>query len=261
MKNDYISFMKSLIKFVQAKIIVEIGVRDGNSSLGFAKYLKSIKGGKLYGFDIWDLHGLNSQFKQVGSKREVEEKLKAEGFNDFVMTQIDTINNRGVFEKELSKNLNGEKVDFAFVDACHSYIGIKNDFEVVYPHLSDTGIVAFHDTLMIDGCREFVFDLRTKFYDGTYDIIDFPYGMGERRCGVSFLIKRSFPLSDRPIDQICGSPSSPDDIELNEVNWLNSEIEKYKDHNELNNKLTNEDMNSILNSGEYRPKRKRRFIN
>ena len=38
-------------------------------------------------------------------------------------------------------------------------------------------------------------------------------------------------------------------------------VYKYKDHDELNNKLTNEDMNSILNSGEYRPKRKRRFIN
>ena len=161
--------------------------------------------------------------------------------------------------------LDGKKIDLAFVDGCHSYVGIKNDFEVVYPRMSNIGTVVFHDTLMIDGCREFVYDLRNKFYDGSYDVIDFPFGHGVARCGVSILTKRSFAVSDREIDQICGSPSSADEIEINEARWLNKEIKKYENHEKLNKKLKVEDMHTYKDlftksaKNGLRPKRNRRF--
>jgi len=257
--RDYVKLLCTFIEFIEAKTVVEVGMSKGVSSVDIANTLTRMdKDCHLFGFDIWTQHGLKSQYPVHGSKKSVEQKLKAAGNDNFTLTQIDTINNRSNFEKILDKQLDGKKIDFAFVDACHSYIGIKTDFEVVYPRLSDIGIVAFHDTLMIDGCREFVHDLRTKFYDGTYDMIDLPFGYGGRRCGVSFLIKRSFAVSDRPIDQICGSPSTPDDIELNEVKWLNSEVEKHENHEKLNKKLTNDDMHPILNSKNLRPTRIRK---
>ncbi len=41
--------------------------------------------------------------------------------------------------------LNGEKVDFLFIDGDHSYEGVKTDFEMYSPLVKKGGIVAFHD--------------------------------------------------------------------------------------------------------------------
>jgi hypothetical protein len=260
MQIDYVKFLGSLIEFTESKVFVEVGVEVGDSTVDFCEYLKQT-GGHLYGFDMWAEHGLNLQYPPKGSKEYVEQRLKSGDCDNFTLTRVNTIDDRATFEKNLDELLNGRKIDFAFIDACHSYIGIKNDFEVVYPRLSPTGIVAFHDTLMIDGCREFVFDLRTKFFDGTYDIVDFPLGSkgSHSNVGVSILTKRTFPLVNRPINQICGSPSSPDQIEVNEVQWLKEEIEKHKDHKPLNQPLTKQDMSDVLLSNNLRPLRDRKF--
>ena len=57
--------------------------------------------------------------------------------------------------------------------------------------------------------------LRTKYFDGTYDVVDLPFGKSDIRTqiGISLLVKRSFPLVDNSIFEICGSPSNPDQIE------------------------------------------------
>lgn len=244
-KKDYTDFLKSFIKFSKAKTVVEIGVANGDSTIELCKTLKEING-KLFGFDIWNKHGLKNQYKQQGSLQDVLTRLKKQGLNNFVLNKIDTINNRDEFERVLDNLLENNKIDFAFIDGDHSYIGIKNDFEVVYSRLSKTGIIAFHDTLMIDGCREFMLDLKTKYFDGTYDIINFPFGCGKRLCGVSILMKRSFPNNKRKIDQIAGSLSSPKEIEERESQWLKEEKGKYSNHKKLNSRLSKEDMNEKL---------------
>lgn len=38
-----------------------------------------------------------------------------------------------------------EEFDFLFIDADHSYDGVKADFELWYPRVKSGGIVAFHD--------------------------------------------------------------------------------------------------------------------
>jgi hypothetical protein len=212
----------------------------------------------VYGFDIWSEHGLVNQFKTQGSKESVTKMLKRNNLKNFTLTKIDVINNRSDFELKLNNLLNKNPIDFAFIDADHSYIGIKNDFEVVYPRLSKQGIIAFHDSLIIDGCREFVFDLRTKYFDGTFDIVDFPFGYGKRKVGLTLLIKRSYPLVDREIDEICGSISTPDKIEQNEVDWLNIEIEKNKNCESIHKKLTMDNLDPILKSNNLKLNRTRK---
>ena len=256
-KFDYSFLLGSLAQFIHSEIIVEVGVSAGETTSRICQLNPSAH---LYGYDIWDRNGHLSQFHHYSSKTEVEEYLKEMGVNNYTLHQIDTIKNRKEFEKKLANDLGGEvsylnypkhktkkaiptssckKIDFAFVDAEHSYIGIKNDFEVVYPHMADHGIIAFHDTLMIDGCREFVYDLRNKYFDGTFDIMDLPFGIGTRRCGVTLLVKRSFGRTDRTIDQLCGSISSPSEIENNETKWLNGEIKKYRQNSFNYNKEIN----------------------
>lgn len=215
-------FLESVASFIEAKTIVEIGVATGEVSIHLARVAQN-NGGKYFGFDLWSQHGQVNQFPATGSKVEVEKRLKDIGLSCFQLTQINTIDQRELFENLLDSNCpNG--IDFCFIDACHSYKGIANDFIAAYPRLSKTGIIAFHDTAKIDGCREFVLDLRTKFHDGSYDIIDLPFGAEERHCGVTLLVKRMLPVTNLAIDEICGSISLPKVIEQNEVKWLSKEM-------------------------------------
>jgi len=213
---------KSLISLNEFKTIVEIGVATAATT----KYLCQgalNTGGFVYGYDLWETHGLNNQFNAFSTKEQCEKYLINNGIDNFELTKINSKTKE--FKEMIEKK--HESIDFAFIDGCHSYEGIKNDFNVIYPLLNNKGIIAFHDTLRIDGCREFIIDLRTKFNDGSFDIVDFPWGNNERRVGISLLVKRSYPIIDLKIDEICGSESEPDKIYEKEITWYNNEIKKY----------------------------------
>jgi len=47
--------------------------------------------------------------------------------------------------EEVKKNLNGNQLDFLFIDGDHSYEGVKKDFEMYSPLVRKVGIIAFHD--------------------------------------------------------------------------------------------------------------------
>jgi len=206
----------SIINFNRYKTIVEVGVHMGHTT----RYLceAALKNdGFVYGFDIW---GTNKyQRKQVTSKKEVDEYLKSFKLNNYELIHIDTANKK--FKEIIEKKC--PIIDFAFIDGDHTYSGLKNDFDIVYPLLNKFGAIAFHDTLKIDGCREFMIDLRTIYNDGTFDIIDLPWGNKARRVGISLLVKRVYPIIDMKIDQVVGSPSSPEKIYEKEQNWYQNE--------------------------------------
>lgn len=205
---------ESLIAFNRYKTCVEIGVAYGTTTYYLCKGVEKT-GGHVYGFDLWATHGLLRQYAPLSTKEEVEKYLKNKMVTNFTLTQINTTTDD--FKSKI-KNLS--PIDFAFIDGCHSYQGVKNDFDIIYPYLSSTGMVVFHDTLRIDGCREFIIDLKTKYNDGTFDIIDFPWGNQDRRVGISILMKRTYPICGILIDELCGSPSTPEDIYLKEQKWF-----------------------------------------
>jgi predicted O-methyltransferase YrrM len=45
----------------------------------------------------------------------------------------------------VKKILNGNQLDFLFIDGDHSYEGVKKDFEMYSPLVRKGGIIAFHD--------------------------------------------------------------------------------------------------------------------
>lgn len=245
--RDELPFIEALIVFTKSKVCVEVGVAHGQSTIHICKAAKQI-GGFVYGFDVWERHGLSNQFRIYGDLKSVSNKLRSEGLDNFHLTKIDTYKQRELFTVKL-KELCPVGIDFAFIDGCHSYRGIKNDFSVVYPLLKKTGIIVFHDTLMIDGCREFVLDLRTKFNDGSFDVVDFPFGQADRKCGVSVLIKRTFPVIDNPIVQVCGSPSTPKEIEERELKWFENEL---KEKSKIVESLNKEDSICLENIGNIK---------
>ena len=221
--------LESLVYLNQAQVIVEVGVAEAKSTDWLCRGAK-LRGGKVYGYDLWDTHGLNNQFEHWSSKEKCETYLQSKGHTNFELTKI---NSRTPEFAELIKTKH-PSIDLAYIDGCHSYDGIKNDFDIIYPLLSECGVIVFHDTLKIDGCREFMIDLRTKFFDGTYDLITFPWGsmfysdgnVVNRRTGISVLTKRSFATLDLPIDEQCNLDEHFNDIYVKEEEWYDAELKR-----------------------------------
>jgi hypothetical protein len=227
--NDYARLIAEFGYLCEAKTIVEIGVNAGDTTLELCEAAKHT-GGKVIGVDMWDRHGLFDQFAQSGDFSRVKSRLEKAGYNNFELYKKNT------YDKdfpEFLKEKTGGEIDLAFIDGDHSYIGCLNDMQAVYPILSKTGIVVFHDTQRIDGCREFIYDLRTKYFDGTYDIIDLGSGYGRAKMGISFLVKRQFPLLQIPINQLCGSPNTAEVIEQKEFAWYDEELQKREGYVDL----------------------------
>jgi hypothetical protein len=221
--------LESLVYLNQAKVIVEVGVAEAKSTDWLCRGAK-LRGGFVYGYDLWDTHGVNNQFQHWSTKEKCEAYLQSKGHSNFELTKI---NSRTPEFAELIKSKH-PSIDLAYIDGCHSYDGIKNDFDVIYPLLSESGVIVFHDTLRIDGCREFMIDLRTKFFDGTYDLITFPWGsmfysdgnVVNRRTGISVLAKRSFATLDLPIDEQCNLDDHFQEIYVKEEEWYEAELKR-----------------------------------
>lgn len=232
--NLYSGILSEFILINKSKFIVEIGVCTDNTTVSLCE-AASYNNGVVYGIDCWADHGLKNQFSKRGSKKNVEDFIKSKGLYNFELFEKNTYDSD--FKDFLKKII--PFIDFAFIDGCHSYKGVLNDFQAVYPLLSNTGIIAFHDTLKIDGCREFVLDLKTKYYDGTYDMFDL-FG-GNNNMGISFLIKKQFPVLGHSINQICGSISSPSEI----VNREKEIYNKCLENNKNNEKIESVNINQI----------------
>ena len=138
--------LESLVYLNQAQVIVEVGVAEAKSTDWLCRGAK-LRGGKVYGYDLWDTHGLNNQFEHWSSKEKCEAYLQSKGHTNFELTKI---NSRTPEFAELIKTKH-PSIDLAYIDGCHSYDGIKNDFDIIYPLLSECGVIVFHDTLKIDG--------------------------------------------------------------------------------------------------------------
>jgi len=79
-------------------------------------------------------------------------------------------------------------------------------------------------------------DLRTTFFDGTFDLVTFPYGSMvygdgnrvDRRTGISLLVKRGFAVIPQAIDEQCNLDEHFNDIYVKEEEWYESELKKAK---------------------------------
>jgi len=233
--EEHRPLLQSLIYLNQCRTIVEIGVANAYTTEWLCMGARTIvtipdtsEKGKVYGYDIWDTHGLNNQFEHWSSKEECEEYLRSKGIDNFELTKIDSKTQEF---RDLIKSRHGGCIDLAFIDGCHSYEGIKNDFDVIYPELSQNGIIVFHDTMRIDGCRRFVAELREELYDGTFDVVTFPYGclqIGEgandARTGISVLVKRGYATSGQLITEQCDLEEDFESIYTKERAWYKNEL-------------------------------------
>lgn len=130
----------SLVKAVaglKPKIIVEIGTNMGGSLFYFTKVADSealiisidLPGG-LGGGGYPD-YRTDFYYSFKSSKQKM------------LLWRLDSHLNATL--ETLKNTLGDQKIDFLFLDADHSYEGIKQDFEMFSPLVRKDGVIAFHD--------------------------------------------------------------------------------------------------------------------
>ena len=77
-------------------------------------------------------------------------------------------------------------------------------------------------------------ELRTKLWDGTFDLVTFPFGsmvysdgnVVDRRTGVSMLVKRGFATIPQPCDEQCDLEEHFNEIYVAEEDWYEAELKR-----------------------------------
>ncbi|NIQ14123.1 MAG: class I SAM-dependent methyltransferase, partial [Candidatus Dadabacteria bacterium] len=128
------------LKFIinqNVKSILEIGTANGGTLFLFSKILKN--NSTIISIDLpGGEYGGGYPFYKV--------PLYKSFINDNQRLFLIRANSQNINTlKRVKKYLNGEKIDLLFIDADHSYNGVKNDFEIYRNLVKDGGIIAFHD--------------------------------------------------------------------------------------------------------------------
>ena len=113
----------------QPKIIIEVGVRSGESTVSFKKAAE-YSGAKLIGVDI-DI-----------KSADVYAQLKIKN------AEFRTMNDVDFADWWHASEYKGSKADIIFIDTSHLYEHTVQELEVFVPLLADDGLLVFHDTNM-----------------------------------------------------------------------------------------------------------------
>jgi len=166
-----------LIKEIQPKVFVELGVHSGNSYFAFCQAIKEGRfQTKSYAIDRWtgDEHsGVydDKVFEYVNDHNQNHYSA----FSTLMRMDFD----------EAAREFSSNSIDLLHIDGFHSYEAVRHDFETWLPKLSSQGIVIFHDInvhLPDFGVYKFWEELKLR-YSNT---IEFMHSNG---LGVLFLLE------------------------------------------------------------------------
>jgi predicted O-methyltransferase YrrM len=170
------------IKSHNPKIVVEIGTKKGGSFFIWARFLKPKH---LISIDLpGGIHG--------GGFPKQKIRFMKEFISDDKESNVSIIlgdSQRHETLEKLKLLLNGEKIDFLFIDGDHRYEGVKSDFEMYKPLVKKGGLVAFHDIVETDyhhnlGC--YVDQLWNEVKDD-YEHVEFVQSPNQRKYGIGVL--------------------------------------------------------------------------
>ncbi len=129
-KSEILALM-NLIHERKPKIVCEIGTADGGTLFLFSRAAD-----------------LQTRFLSIDLKYPTQ--AHSRNYPVFMqkgqwLTLIESNSCSPQTLQQVEQWLQGERIDFLFIDGDHSYDGVSQDYERYLPFLSDNGVVAFHD--------------------------------------------------------------------------------------------------------------------
>lgn len=135
-KSEIKSLMQ-VVKDTKPQVYVEIGTASGGTLFLLSRMLPD--GAKIFSLDLprgefgggyptWKI----PIFKSFANTTQSIELLRG---NSHTQEMLDKLKNI----------LQGNKIDFLFIDGDHTYSGVKQDFEMYSPLVKSGGVIAFHD--------------------------------------------------------------------------------------------------------------------
>jgi len=127
----------SILKNLKPKIVVEIGTEKGGTFFCFCKLAPpdatiisidlppALFGG---GYPKWRV----PIYRAFGKPGQTLHFIRRDSHSQETLEKLKSI-------------LNDRHIDFLFIDADHTYEGVKKDFEMYSPLVRERGIIAFHD--------------------------------------------------------------------------------------------------------------------
>lgn len=134
--KDY-SFLISLIKYKNPKIVLELGTAHGTTVANIC----AVCNAKVYTVNALAEQTEGNLITYSLTKDEIGYVYRKIGYADRVVQIYENTRNLKILDWVEPKT-----VDFAIIDACHDAEFVVNDFLKIYPSLSDHAIVLFHDT-------------------------------------------------------------------------------------------------------------------
>ena len=191
--GDSASLLYGLARSIKPQVAVEIGSARGRSACFIGQALKENGSGKLYAIDPHTVTSWNDT-NSVNTYETMCANVEAMGLTEQV---------------EIVRKMSGEAaagwtlpIDMLFIDGDHSYDGVRRDWDLFSPFVTQFGVVVFHDTTWElhpgseysrddMGVPRFVEDLRA----GGYPVITI-----DRDFGVSLVqpFRHGVPLAPTP---------------------------------------------------------------
>jgi predicted O-methyltransferase YrrM len=137
--GEHAWLLYGLVRSQQPKVCVEIGSARGKSACFISRALEDNGGeGKLYAIDPHTQTQWNDH-ESVNSYDIMKQNLEAFG----VSHRVEIVRE---YSGNAARNWN-KPIDMLFIDGDHSYEGCKADWDLFSPHVSQFGVVIFHDTI------------------------------------------------------------------------------------------------------------------
>ena len=129
-------FMKFIIRELEPKIFVELGVHNGFSFFVGCQAIKECGlSAKAFAIDHWEGDSQAGFFDDSVYQGVLEINSKYSEFSTLLKSNFsDAIN-----------NFNNETIDLLHIDGFHSYESVKEDFYTWLPKMSANGVILLHD--------------------------------------------------------------------------------------------------------------------
>jgi cephalosporin hydroxylase len=135
-EKEEITKLAEFVYELQPKIVVEIGTKYG----GTFKIWNEITQGKKISIDLVEgIHGGVSR-EEYDSRNQSFKSI----YGDDCIFLEGNSHEQSTYDK-LVDALNGNLIDFLFIDGDHTYEGVKQDYEMYSRLVSEGGWIAFHD--------------------------------------------------------------------------------------------------------------------